>query len=318
MQAFLIGILSSLFFSATFLVNRAMNLSGTSWAWTGALRFLIALPFLFAIVAFRRNLKPLFQEMRLHPFAWILWGTVAGAGFYSLLSFSAVYGPSWLVAGTWQVTILAGSLLAPLFFTEVQTESGLKKVRNQIPFRSMKFSAILFVGVVIMQLKEAGSLSLSSFLLGFVPVVVAAFLYPLGNRKLMVLSAGRLDTFQRVLGMTISSVPLCLVLSLFGWQTTGLPSGSQMVNALLLALCSGVIAGVLFFYATDLVKDNLPLLAMVESTQSGTMVFTVLGEVLLLGGSMPTGWALVGMLIIMVGMILNSLVAGRQTVAKRM
>lgn len=33
MRAVLVGILSSLFFSATFIINRAMNLGGTSWAW---------------------------------------------------------------------------------------------------------------------------------------------------------------------------------------------------------------------------------------------------------------------------------------------
>jgi hypothetical protein len=44
MRAILLGILSSAFFSATFIINRVMNVSGTSWAWTASFRFLFALP----------------------------------------------------------------------------------------------------------------------------------------------------------------------------------------------------------------------------------------------------------------------------------
>lgn len=56
MRAILLGLLSSAFFSATFIINRAMNVSGTSWAWTASFRFLFALPILFLIVLFRKNL----------------------------------------------------------------------------------------------------------------------------------------------------------------------------------------------------------------------------------------------------------------------
>ncbi len=87
MRAILLGLLSSAFFSATFIINRAMNVSGTSWAWTASFRFLFALPILFLIVLFRKNLRGLWEELKKHPLAWIGWGSVAGIGFYSLLSF---------------------------------------------------------------------------------------------------------------------------------------------------------------------------------------------------------------------------------------
>ncbi|RPK17520.1 hypothetical protein EH2_02830 [Bacillus subtilis] len=38
------------------------------------------------------------------------------------------------------------------------------------------------------------------------PVVIAAFAYPLGNRRMLEEYGGRLDTFQRVLGMTLASL----------------------------------------------------------------------------------------------------------------
>lgn len=64
MRAILLGLLSSAFFSATFIINRAMNVSGTSWAWTASFRFLFALPILFLIVLFRKNFRGLWEELK--------------------------------------------------------------------------------------------------------------------------------------------------------------------------------------------------------------------------------------------------------------
>ncbi|MBK3496310.1 multidrug resistance efflux transporter family protein [Viridibacillus sp. YIM B01967] len=312
MKAVLVGILSSLFFSATFIINRAMNLDGTSWAWTASLRFILAIPFLLLIVAFRKNLGQLFREMAKNPFQWFLWGTIGGVGFYSLLSFAAVYGPSWLTSGTWQVTILAGALLSPLFFVTVPSTDGAKRVRQAIPFKSLRVSVIILIGVILMQVNQAGHISVKAFLLGFIPVVIAAILYPLGNRKMMELCQGRIDTFQRTLGMAISSLPVAIIFGIYGTATAGLPTGSQFVQALALALSSGVIASILFFLATDMAKNNMSLLAAVESTQAGAMIFTFLGEVILLNGVFPKGLSLFGMILVIIGMIVNSLVNGKR------
>lgn len=40
-----------------------------------------------------QKLKGLWEELKKHPLAWIGWGSVAGIGFYSLLSFAAVFSP---------------------------------------------------------------------------------------------------------------------------------------------------------------------------------------------------------------------------------
>ncbi|PED08347.1 DMT family transporter [Bacillus pseudomycoides] len=317
MRAILLGILSSAFFSATFIINRAMNVSGTSWAWTASFRFLFALPILFLIVLFRKNLRPLWSEMRKHPFAWLGWGSLAGIGFYSLLSFAAVFSPAWLVAGTWQVTILAGLLLSPLFFITIETKTGTKHVRGKIPLRSLYVSLFIIIGVICMQATEAGHITATQFISGFLPVVLAAFLYPFGNRKMMEVVGGRLDTFQRVLGMAIGSLPIAIILAIYGFGATGIPTSGQMLQGFLLALCSGVIATMTFFFATDLAKDNLSLLGAVEATQAGTMVFTVLGEMIFLNGSFPIGLSLIGMIIIMAGMVANSILNRSVPVAKR-
>ena len=121
------------------------------------------------------------EELKKHPLAWIGWGSVAGIGFYSLLSFAAVFSPAWLVAGTWQVTILAGLLLSPLFFVKIETKSGTKLVRGKIPLRSLYVALFILLGVICMQARRSHYNNSVHFRV--LPVVLAAFLYPFGNRK---------------------------------------------------------------------------------------------------------------------------------------
>ena len=161
--------------------------------------------------------------------------------FYSLLSFAAVFSPAWLVAGTWQVTILAGLLLSPLFFVKIETKSGTKLVRGKIPLRSLYVALFILLGVICMQATAAGHITMTQFISGFLPVVLAAFLYPFGNRKMMELVGGRLDTFQRVLGMAIGSLPITILLGIYGFSTTGIPTSNQMLQGFLLALCSALL-----------------------------------------------------------------------------
>jgi hypothetical protein len=138
------------------------------------------------------------------------------------------------------------------------------------------------------------------------PVVFAAFAYPLGNRKMMDLCGDRLDTYQRVFGMTLASMPFWIVLAGFGIFTAGVPSRTQVVQSFIVAISSGVIATILFFSATDQVRGNMQKLATVEATQSMEVLFTVLGELVLLSTPLPSLLSWTGMLIIMVGMILHS------------
>ncbi|MCF0143536.1 MAG: multidrug resistance efflux transporter family protein, partial [Firmicutes bacterium] len=48
-------------------------------------------------------------------------------------------------------------------------------------------------------------------------------------------------------------------------------------------------------------------LALVEATQSGEVLFTLIGGILLLHDSLPTGVGLAGIAVIILGMIGNSL-----------
>lgn len=297
MRPIILGILAAFFFAFTFVLNREMELSGGSWLWSASLRYFFMIPFLLLLVLGRRNLGPLFQEMRRNPRAWLLWSFVGFGLFYAPLCYAAAYGPGWLIAGTWQITIISGSLLIPLFF------------KGTIPMKGLAMSMIILVGVALMQLEHATELSAKEILLGVLPVVVASFAYPLGNRKMMELCEGRLDAYQRVLGMTLASLPIWLILAVIGFSSVGLPSSGQVTQSLMVALCSGVIATVLFFQATDMARGSMAKLGAIEATQSMEVLFAVAGEVLWLASPMPTALSWVGMFLVVVGMVLHSYVS---------
>lgn len=306
MRAIFLGIVSSLFFASTFVLNRAMELDGGSWIWSSVLRYLFMIPPLFILVFIRGNLKELFSEMVKKPFVWLLWSTVGFGIFYAPICFAAAYGPSWLVASTWQITIVAGSLLAPLFFEDIVIGKVHYRLRGKIPVKGLLISVFILFGVVLVQFQQDHSLSVKSVMVGVLPVVLAAFAYPFGNRKMMEICGEGLDTFQRVLGMTLASLPFWLVLSLYGSITIGAPSKAQTLQSVVVALCSGVIATLLFFKATDLTKGDIRKLAAVEATQSGEVLFALLGELLLLHSALPNSLSFVGMGIVIIGMILHS------------
>ncbi|MBC8015959.1 MAG: multidrug resistance efflux transporter family protein [Sporomusaceae bacterium] len=307
MQLILIGILASLFFSSTFILNRAMDLSGGSWIWSASLRYFFMVPFLVLIVMARRNMRALLDDMKTRPLEWITWSSVGFGLFYAPLCFAAAYGPAWLVAGTWQFTIVAGSLLAPFFYKKIKTANDIQRERHKIPVRELVISLFILIGVGLIQERETENADFAKLIIGILPVLIAAFAYPLGNRKMMSICEERLDVYQRVLGMTIASLPFWLVLSFYGVTTIGLPSSEQVMQSFIVAIFSGIVATVLFFYATDKAKGNPKKLAVVEATQSGEVAFTVAGEVLFLGGVVPIGWPLIGIVIIIAGMILHSM-----------
>lgn len=304
----LLGVCSALFFAVTFVLNRRMELSGGSWAWSASLRYLFTLPFLVAIVAGRGRLKPLLAAMKERPGSWLLWGTVGFGLFYAPICFAAAYAPGWLTAGTWQITIISGSLLAPFFGQWVAGSGGaLVYKRGRIPLRGLGLSLIILAGVVLLQADHARELAPSQVLLGIIPVLIASFAYPLGNRKTMELCGGRLDVFQRVLGMTLASLPFWIILSLIGFADTGLPSGSQVGQSVIVALSSGVIATVLFFRATDMVRSSMSGMAAVEATQSLEVLFALAGEMLILSAPLPSLLSWTGIAVIIAGMVLHSL-----------
>ncbi|MBM7649770.1 drug/metabolite transporter (DMT)-like permease [Bacillus ectoiniformans] len=306
MKEILIGILASMFFAVTFILNRSMELSGGSWMWSSSLRFFFMLPPLFLILLLRRRTMPVIKAIAKQPIQWFGWSFVGFVLFYAPLTFAAAYGPGWLIASTWQLTIVAGVLLGPLFYETIQTKNGLAEVRQQVSIKALFFSFLIFIGVVLIQWQEAQELTIQLLLASVLPVVIAAFAYPLGNRKMMEVCNEDLDTLQRVFGMTLASLPSWLTLSGIAFFKEGAPASDQILQSFIVAICSGVIATTLFFIATNRVRQQKERLAAVEATQSTQVLFVILGEFFLLSSPLPTGISLLGLAIVIVGMILHS------------
>jgi drug/metabolite transporter (DMT)-like permease len=305
MRPILLGILAALFFAVTFVVNRAMDLSGGSWIWSASLRYIFMIPFLVIIVLSRKNFQQLFTVMKEQPKSWLGWSFIGFGLFYAPLCFAAAYSPGWLIAGTWQITIISGSLLAPLFWVTI----GSKRVKGKIPFKGLIMSLIILFGIILMQIEHAQSIPVNTVLMGILPVLLASFAYPLGNRKMMEICNGRLDAYQRVLGMTLASLPFWFLLSIYGLFTVGAPSLQQSIQSLIVAISSGVIATILFFMATDLVRGNMQKLAAVEATQSIEVLFALAGEIFILSLPIPSPLSWVGMVVVILGMVIHSYVS---------
>ncbi|MBY6037279.1 multidrug resistance efflux transporter family protein [Fictibacillus nanhaiensis] len=314
MKPIILGIGAAFFFGVTFILNRSMDLSGGSWHWSAALRFFYMVPLLWLIVWMRGNVWPVFQELRERFGIWFLWSTVGFVLFYAPITYAAGFGAAWLVAATWQITIVAGSLLVPFFY---ETNGGERGERQKIPFKGLGFSVLILAGVALVQVQEADAINGSVWLHVVLPVLIAAIAYPLGNRKMMVVTNKRLDAFQRAFGMTIASLPWWVVLAVVGFVEGGPPTNNQLWQTFLVAISSGVIATVLFFQATDLCANDPVKLAGVEATQSAEIIFVLAGEMWLLSIASPTLLSLFGVLIIMLGMFLHSFYGKREVVPKK-
>lgn len=292
------GILGALFFAFTFIFNRSMNLSGGSWMWSASLRYLFSLPMLAVLVWRKGELTGVLSAIKKAPWTWLIWSTVGFGLFYGPLSLASIYGESWFVAATWQITILAGLLLTPLF-------------GQRVPGKQLLMTLVILLGIILIQIPYFGSGLSSGVVRASLLILLAAFSYPLGNRKMMVhCKQDQLSTTQRVFGMTLMSTPFWLLLSVFGVVDAGLPSAGQILQSLIVAVFSGVVATLLFFEATNLVKHNHKQLAVVEATQAGEVLFTLLGGCLFLGDRLPSLLGFLGIAIVTIGIIGNSLLTG--------
>ncbi len=207
------GILGALFFAFTFIFNRSMNLSGGSWLWSASLRYLFSLPMLAVLVLRKGELTGVLSGIKKAPLTWVIWSTVGFGLFYGPLSLASIYGESWFVAATWQITILAGLLLTPLF-------------GQRVPGKQLLMTLVILLGIILIQIPYFGSGLGSGVVRASLLILLAAFAYPLGNRKMMVqCKQDQLSTTQRVFGMTLMSMPFWLLLSVFAGVGAGLPSG---------------------------------------------------------------------------------------------
>lgn len=302
-----LGLAAALFFTLTYVLNRAAANAGGHWAWTASLRYLITLPLLLPLVMWQGGAAPVWRAIRAHPLPWLAHSAIGFVLFYALLSFAAASGPSWLIAGSFQFTVIAGMLCAPLIYRDS---------RRRIPRAAFAVGVLMLVGVLLMQLSHAqGRLDAPAWL-ALACVLTAAVCYPLGNRLLLLhleRTGEALNATQRVFGLTLASQPMWWLLALFAFAQAGAPAPGQVWLAAGVAVSAGIIATVLFFQATGMVRDNPTALGAVEAMQAAELLFAVLLGVLFLGEALPPALAMFGGALVSLGIVLFAWVAARST-----
>jgi len=296
-----LGSLAALFFSSTFVLNRAMSLQGGHWAWTSSLRFGFMLIFLIILLLVTQGWKALADVKNIflkHWLFWILSGSIGFGVFYSLITFSSQYAAGWVVATTWQTTILATPIVLILF-------------GRKVPAKGLVFTGIIFIGIILVNIEHAALTSLREVLFSALPVLVAAFAYPIGNQLVWEARMGHnpripkidhpiLDnSFARVLLLTAGSLPFWLILLLVSSPPP--PTRGQLLSTALVALLSGVIATTLFLYARHLCRQPYEISA-VDATQSMEVIFSLLGEIIFLGAALPGPLGMAGVALTIIGL----------------
>lgn len=298
----LIGLLSGLFFSSTFILNRVMSLEGGHWVWSACLRYAYMIVFLMVLLPLFQGIKApgrVFQLFFKHLTFWIITGSIGFGGFYALICFSADHAPGWVIASTWQLTIIATLV--------VLTGFG-----RSFPKKIWVFSSIIFLGVLMVNLSHAEVLTAKDLLLGGFPVLIAAFCYPVGNQLVWEAKKGHThlpdigspvleNPFNKVLLMSLGSIPFWLILVVI--NTPPPPSRGQLINTALVAFFSGVCATSLFLFARNR-SAKASELAAVDATQSSEVVFAMVGEVLILNSPLPNSIAMAGIFLIFAGLAL--------------
>ena len=304
-KAILLGLVAAFFFSATYIFNKSMALSGGDFLWTASLRYFITLPIILLIALLNNEAKVLFKTFVNNPKPWFIWGTVGFGLFYLCLTAAASVSPAWLIAGTFQTTIIAGLLISPLIY---------KDQRKVIPKNALFASSIILLGILFSQIGEIKRTDSTTLIGGTFLVLLSAFFFPLGNRKVLLHQEGltaKLSPIQRVACMTMGSIPLWLMVSAIAYGRSGLPTQPQLLQSGLIALFSTIIATVLFFKATEMAGNNAKALGAVEATQSVEIIITLIAEILFLQGHFPSFIACSGIIIIIIGMFYYSKVSNK-------
>ena len=98
----------------------------------------------------------------------------------------------------------------------------------------------------------------------------------------------------------MGSIPFWFVLLLF--VSPPPPSSGQLLSTAMVALFSGVIATTIFLYARHLCVHPYEI-AAIDATQSMEVVFSLIGEILILRGAFPSTIGVAGIALTIIGLV---------------
>jgi len=282
LKILLLAVLAALCFSTTFILNRYISLEGGHWFWSATLRYIYMIFILFMVLLVFKSyayIKNLMIEFMNDFLFWCFAGSIGFGIFYALICYVADSSPAWVVATTWQFTILSSLVVLSFFGKKISTNTWILVM-------------IIFICILMVNFSSINKDQLTSQLLNVFLILIASFAYPIGN-QLVWEKKSEIDTFSKVFLLSLGSLPFWIVLSLF--FKVSVPSQSQYLSIFAVAIFSGVIATTLFLFARGKAK-NATQIAMVDATQSTEVLFTIVFEMIFLSLVIPTNLALFGIL----------------------
>jgi len=296
------GFLAALFFSSTFAINKWLNVEMSGhWYWTASLRYIYVFILLNIIVSFKYGIKMLIETYRcyIHNIVFFLFAGGIGFGvFYLSLCYAASYSAGWVLASTWQTTILFTPLV-------------LLILGEKVKLKGVLYLFIMFIGVVFINSFAFDSLN-SNFFNSVTPILLAAFSYPLGNTLCKFACEGKYQKLS-VQKYEISKRPLIQILLMVSGALPFIflvgfiikppqPTIYQLKYIFIIAVLTGVIATYFLYKARKIAKNDRTALAFADGTQSLESPLALFWGFILFGEQIPNliGW--IGLILLSVGM----------------
>ncbi len=295
------GLLASLFFSSTFIFNKFIAQDGGHWFWSATLRYIYMLLLLcigFYIFKGYEYLKSLFEEFFNHYIFWSIAGSIGFGVFYALICYVADSSPAWVVATTWQFTIVATLFILFFFGKKISKSTWI-------------FVGLVFIGICLINLTYINIENISTQVFSIFLILIASFAYPIGNQLVWELQNNNdslskkremilKNTFSKVFLLSFGSLPFWFILSMF--FDVGIPSNNQYISIFLVAVFSGIMATSLFLYARAKANSSSKI-ALIDSTQSGEVLFTLLFEILFLTVLLPSTIGIIGIFLVVIALV---------------
>ena len=228
---------------------------------------------------------------------WIFSGGVGFGLFYLALCYAASYSPGWVLAATWQITIL-------------MTPFVIRAFGNRVPTRGIIYLIIMFLGILLVNYDEF-KISTHFDLRSAIPIAFAAICYPFGNTLCKYACEGKfknipinrysisISVFSQILMMTMGAFP---VLFLF-WLITSppLPTHSQLYSVAFIGLSTGVIATSLLYRARKMAGQSAFALAAADGTQAVEGPLALFWEWAIFRGLLPSLYGASGLILVIAG-----------------
>jgi len=298
-----LGIAAALFFSITFAINRWLNfVEGGHWYWTASLRYIYTAVLISILIIVKYGFRTFSDTLRCFARYWYFWLLAGGVGFgcfYLFLCYAASYSPGWVLATTWQLTILMTPVVLWLF-------------RDKVGTRGILYLALMFVGILLVNYHQFSNVT-SEIWYSVLPIAAAAFCYPFGNTLCKFACEGKLkrfpintesvatNVFSQVLLMVLGALPVLFVVGIIVRPSA--PTNSQLYSIVIIAIFTGVIATSLLYKARQLASNAFEL-AAADGTQAGEPPLALFWEIVLFGATIPSAVGFTGLALVIIGIVL--------------